>query len=729
MRKLKKWMRKYAGLVVTILAAVLLEAISAIQYNYTRGLLEEELEKSAFTDLIASALRVHEIFSKAEATMSGQLWHVKTHLHDPDYLKEFVGNIVKEERDNIVGAGIAFRPGFFPSKERLYELYACQDGDSVCVNQIASELNHDYTKTDFFQAAMKGDTTEWTLPYRDNEGAHGVVTTYALPICDANNEPVGILAVDLGTDWIGEMVNIHHVFPSSFTLVLSPTGELIAGPSDSLASKAMVDKIVALYNDSTVSREQKLNGRVTGFSFYDADEKEHGHVYYVRKKHEPHWQMVLVCHDSEVFGKLDKMRIHIMWMTLAGLFMLGLIIHLFIRSSRRLVASQMEQERIGSELRIANEIQMQMLPRENSIVRDDVKVLGTLLPAREVGGDLYDFFLRDEKLFFCIGDVSGKGVPSAMLMAVTHSLFRSASVRESNPARIMQTINETSCEGNEANMFVTLFVGVLDLPTGRLRYCNAGHDRPFVIEGGNISDLQCKPNLPVGVFKDVKYEVHETVFSPGTLLFLYTDGLTEAKDLQHKLFGLERMKAVLASREQWQPQFLITAMGDSVKQFAGTAEQSDDQTMLVIHYTPVEEKDMLEEKLTLKNDARQVEQLSAFVKDALARVDLSTKEAREVRLAIEEAVVNVMNYAYPSGTEGNVSIELLSDGHRLKCIISDAGIPFDPTETADADTTSSVEDRRIGGLGIYLLRQLMDTINYERIDGKNVLTLRKYYKK
>ena len=272
-------------------------------------------------------------------------------------------------------------------------------------------------------------------------------------------------------------------------------------------------------------------------------------------------------------------------------------------------------------------------------------------------------------------------------------------------------------------------MGVLDLPTGRLRYCNAGHDRPFVIEGGSISDLQCKPNLPVGVFKDVKYEVHETVFSPGTLLFLYTDGLTEAKDLQHKLFGLERMKAVLASREQWQPQFLITAMGDSVKQFAGTAEQSDDQTMLVIHYTPVEEKDMLEEKLTLKNDARQVEQLSAFVKDALARVDLSTKEAREVRLAIEEAVVNVMNYAYPSGTEGNVSIELLSDGHRLKCIISDAGIPFDPTETADADTTSSVEDRCIGGLGIYLLRQLMDTINYERIDGKNVLTLRKYYKK
>ena len=514
MKKLSDWLKKRAVLIVIILAAVLLEVISAIQYRYTRGLLEEELEKSALQDLMTSALRIQEIVVKAEVGVSSQVWHTQRHLDDPDYMNMLVASMAQDGGDNIVGAGIGFKPYYYPSKGKLYEVYGRETEDSVEVEQIASE-QHDYTQTDFYQIAMRGDTVKWTPPYLDAEGAKGVVTTYGMPVRDKRGEPVAVLLVDMATNWVGEVVNQHHRNPSSFSLVISEDGDFIAGPDDSLASPSLVRKIVDMVNDSTVERELKAKGRVTGFPFFDEECGESGHVYYAVKKREPRWQIVLVCYDSEVFGKLDDMRKYIIIMMLAGIIVLAVIIQLFVKSHRRLQATQMEQKRIEGELHIAREIQTQMLPQKNSVTRDDVDVFGSLVPAREVGGDLFDFFLRDEKFFFCIGDVSGKGVPSAMVMAVTHSLFRSASAHENNPARMMQVINETSCHGNEANMFVTLFIGVLDLPTGRLHYCNAGHDKPIIVNSqqSTVNSLDAKPNLPVGVFTDVKYVEHEHVLT------------------------------------------------------------------------------------------------------------------------------------------------------------------------------------------------------------------------
>ena len=734
MKVLSNWLRRRAVLIVMVLAAVLLETIAAFQYNYMRGLLEEELEKSALRDLMTSALRIQEILSKAEVGVSSQVWHAERHLDDPDYMERLVAAMVKDENDNIVGAGIGFKPNYYPEKGRLYEPYAqWAEGDDskVKVEQIGSE-QHDYTKNVLYLAAMRGDTTKWTSPFLDKEGAKGVITTYGLPLRDSSGEPVGVLGVDMSVDWIGEIVNLRHINPSSFSLVMTEEGELIAGPADSVASPALVRKIVDMVNDSTVERELKAKGRVTGFPFWDEEKGEAGHVYYAPKRYAPRWQMVIVCYDKEVFSKLDDMRRDVMWMALAGLLMLGVIIQLFVKSHRRLQATQMEQERIGSELRIAKDIQGQMLPKENSVTRSDVDVWGSLVPAREVGGDLFDFFLRDEKLFFCIGDVSGKGVPSAMVMAVTHSLFRSASMHENNPARMMQVINQTSCHGNESNMFVTIFIGVLDLPTGRLHYCNAGHDKPMIVEStGEVVEVgrDAKPNLPVGLFEQVKYEEHEQVLTAGAMLFLYTDGLTEARKRRHELFGRKRMTEVLQGFEpEGKPQELVQRMTAAIKEYVEDADQSDDLTMLAIRYSPEKEKDVLNETLTLKNDVHQVKVLSGFVKNITGRLNLAPKLAANVRLAVEEAVVNVMDYAYPVGLEGDICICAKSDGKRLRFIISDEGAPFDPTKALQVDTTLGVEDRPVGGLGIHLVRQLMDSINYERIDGKNTLTLIKLLK-
>ena len=730
MKKLSDWLKKRAVLIVIILAAVLLEVISAIQYRYTRGLLEEELEKSALQDLMTSALRIQEIVVKAEVGVSSQVWHTQRHLDDPDYMNMLVASMAQDGGANIVGAGIGFKPYYYPSKGELFEVYGRQIKDSVEVEQIASE-QHDYTQTDFYQIAMRGDTVKWTPPYLDAEGAKGVVTTYGMPVRDKRGEPVAVLLVDMATNWVGEVVNQHHRNPSSFSLVISEDGDFIAGPDDSLASPSLVRKIVEMVNDSTVERELKANGRVTGFPFFDEECGESGHVYYATKKREPRWQIVLVCYDKEVFGKLDDMRKYIIIMMLAGIFVLAVIIQLFVKSHRRLQATQKEQDRIEGELHIAKEIQTQMLPQKNSVTRDDVDVFGSLVPAREVGGDLFDFFLRDEKLFFCIGDVSGKGVPSAMVMAVTHSLFRSASAHENNPARMMQVINETSCHGNEANMFVTLFIGVLDLPTGRLHFCNAGHDKPIIVNSqqSTVSTLDAKPNLPVGVFTDVKYVEHEHLLTTGSTLFLYTDGLTEARNVQRQFFGLERVKEVLCSvASESKPQVLLQTMTDAVNQFVEDAEQSDDLTMLVIHYMPQEFESVLTETLVMKNNLHEVTRFSAFITSATEKLGIEKSLARQLRLAVEEAVVNVIEYAYPAGKEGDITVKIMSDGNTLRFQIIDAGVLFDPTMKERADTTLSAEDRQIGGLGILLVRELMDSINYERIEGTNVLTLIKNLK-
>jgi sigma-B regulation protein RsbU (phosphoserine phosphatase) len=344
-----------------------------------------------------------------------------------------------------------------------------------------------------------------------------------------------------------------------------------------------------------------------------------------------------------------------------------------------------------------------------------------------VGGDLFDFFLRDEKLFFCIGDVSGKGVPSAMVMAVIHSMFRMASAHENNPARIMQSINEASCQGNESNIFVTLFLGVLDLPTGRLRYCCAGHDRPVIMAGGQLSVVNCNPNLPVGLMDDVKYEVEETLLADRSTLFLYTDGLTEAMNRERQQFRLERVKSVLGRAAGDSPEELVERMKQAVAAFCRGAEQSDDLTLLAIRYEKAVRKPVLEERLQLSNDVRQVKLLNPFVVQVMDRLGIGKEVVKQVKLAVEEAVVNVMSYAYPAGETGDIGVEATADGQWLRFVITDSGVAFDPTEKEKADTTLSAEDRPIGGMGILLVRELMDSINYERADGRNVLTLSKRY--
>ena len=245
---------------------------------------------------------------------------------------------------------------------------------------------------------------------------------------------------------------------------------------------------------------------------------------------------------------------------------------------------------IENELNIAHNIQMSMLPKifPPYPERSDIDIFGTLTPAKAVGGDLFDFYIREEKLLFCIGDVSGKGIPAALVMAVIRAMFRTVSAHEFEPHLIVTALNNAMAEDNESNMFATLFVGTLDLHTGTLRFCNAGHDNPLLI-GRGIGLLECDANIPVGLMNDWNYTCQEVGIDKGTTIFLYTDGLNEAEKENHQQFGENRMLAVakdLLAKQQHQPENLIKQMVESVRGFIGNAEQSDDLTMLAVQYHP-----------------------------------------------------------------------------------------------------------------------------------------------
>lgn len=239
--------------------------------------------------------------------------------------------------------------------------------------------------------------------------------------------------------------------------------------------------------------------------------------------------------------------------------------------------------RIEGELQAACNIQQSMLPKAYlpDAYSHCLDICGQLISAKDVGGDLYDFFVSNGKLFFCIGDVSGKGVPAALVMAMTLSQFRNVARYEGNIRQIIQSLNATRCEGNDTLMFVTFFAGVLDLETGLLQYCNAGHNKPFIMNG-SISELPAKPDLPLGVSDDAVYAVREYTLQSDSTLFLYTDGLTEAMTARREQFGRERLQNTL--RKGAGCRELIEEMTLAVRQFVGDAPQSDDLTMLAIHW-------------------------------------------------------------------------------------------------------------------------------------------------
>ena len=726
-KRLSGVVRHNLPLTLIIGAALLLELTSGVLYYSAQNIIHRTVEKLIEREMNAIYLCIRNKLAKVEVTVDNMAWVVADDLEDPEWMYS-ITRLLVENNPSILGCTVCFVLDYFPQKGRWFEPYAVRRADGTVETMQLGSAEHDYVKMDFYTEAMAKNGGNWCEPYLDKDGARAMVTTYSVPVHDEKGKTVGVVGADIALDWLEEVVEEGKFYKSTQRFIVTEKGHLLAGKDSKLFQ--MVRQLIKADEDKVsyeTITDEKGNER---------------HVYFHPVGGNTNWILVSIQNDKEVFSKLGKIRTTLLLPVLAGLILIGFIVWRTSRNLERLRKVKAEKERIGGELRVASEIQQSMLPH-SQIQHADVDIFGSLVPAREVGGDLYDYYIRDEKLFFCIGDVSGKGAPSAMVMGVIHSLFRAFSTHENNPARIMQAINEVSCQGNESNIFVTIFIGVLDLPTGRLRYCDAGHDAPIVLRSQETGDrsqetgdrsqesvvhIPVEPHLPVGVFEDVKYGLEETQLKPDSTLFLYTDGLTEAKDAGRKQFGLKRVEEVLRADCPIQPRQLIETITRQVHQFVGDAQQSDDLTMLAIHYTPKHFESILTETLLIKNDVHEVSKFSAFMKSVMEQLNIEKHLAHKLRLAVEEAVVNVVDYAYPAGIEGDIEIRFLSDGETLKTVIIDSGVAFDPTAKEKADTSLSIEDRQIGGLGILLVRELMDSINYERADGQNFLTLIKKIK-
>ena len=715
-----KFSKATTSLTIIIVAVLLLELLSAAQYYFTRNMMEDELEKRAELELTTKAIITNGLIENSEEALKSHIMEIKRNLADPDTMINIMAWTLKFS-PHVMGCGMAFNPGYYPDRDSLFEPYALRTDTGIQCMQIAGD-NYDYTKDGVFRYIQRKKTNSWVGPYDDAYVKQKLIS-YAIPIYTFAGDTVGVYGIDINCNTLGDILNRQNIYPSSFDFLITERGELIAGPTDP-SMKKKVENAIRIINDSTILKHGIKESCIHIAYYHDDEEDQDLTLFYAGMRDIPQWQIAVACYDNEVYAPLKKLHLRLLLISLLAFGVLLFIVGCFARNEEKLKQKTMQEQRIAGELRVANQIQQSMLPRQY-YQQDDLKIYGSLVPAREVGGDLFDYFTCDDKLFFCIGDVSGKGASSAMLMGVIHSMFRAFSAHEKNPSYIMQAINRSSCQNNEANMFVTLFIGVLDLPTGRLRYCNAGHDAPIILP--TLSSIPANPHLPVGVFEDIQYKVEEIILQPDSTIFLYTDGLTEAKNMARKIFGLERIKNILATCVDKQPKEILEIVSDEVRRYVGNAEQSDDLTMLAIRYTPKQFESTFAETIVIKNDIHELPEFNNFQKAFYAKLNLDKPEARKMQLAVEEAVVNVIDYAYPIDTEGNIEVRMMSDGHSLKIVITDSGVFFDPTTKKKADTTLSAEERQIGGLGLLLVRELMDTINYEREEGKNILTLIKNY--
>ena len=579
-RKTVLFLKTHTSLTVIIVAALLIELTTGIIYYNSQDIIKRTTIRVMERENNALLLCIRNKLQEVEVVLDNMSWIVTDDLIQPDSLTRETYQIV-ENNPMILGSSIACIPNLFPELGRWFEPYSIRREDGTIETMQLGGPNHDYTTSEFFAVPLTTGKSCWCEPYWDHEGAKARITTYGVPVKNGKGEIVAVVEADLSLTWLEEVVNEDKIYKSNQRFLVTGKYNLLAGEDNELF-RLSLERL-----KKEISEHRLSNGENSYLTMEDGAGNEKL-LFYSLVGGKTDWILLNVLDSSDIFGELSRVRRNLLLMVMTGLLLVGFIVWRSKRNLERLQQVNAEKERISSELRVASQIQQSMLPHSH-LKQDGVDIFGSLVPAREVGGDLFDYFIRDGKLFFCIGDVSGKGTPSAMLMAGMRSFFRAFSGHEDNPARIMQHINESACQGNDTNMFVTLFIGVLDLYSGRLHYCDAGHDKPIVLsEELFISTLDCNPHLPIGLFDDVAYTVQEATLTAGSTLFLYTDGLTEAMNAEHQQFGLQRIDDVLRKclENQLHPKDILDAITREVHRFVKNAEQSDDLTLLAIRYTP-----------------------------------------------------------------------------------------------------------------------------------------------
>lgn len=399
-----------------------------------------------------------------------------------------------------------------------------------------------------------------------------------------------------------------------------------------------------------------------------------------------------------------------------------------------LTAVTAERERIGAELNIAAKIQTDMLP---SIFppfpeREEFDLYASMTPAKEVGGDFYDFFMIDEdRLAMVIADVSGKGVPAALFMVISKTLLKNYAQSGLSAREVLETVNDKLCENNHADMFVTAWIGILRISTGEMDCANAGHEYPVIRRGnGEYGLLKDKHGFVLAGMENIRQHGYEICLEPGDSLFLYTDGVPEAMGPGEELFGTARMLEALNMAAEESPRETLAVVKKEIEQFTEDCPQFDDITMMCFHYKGAEdsaEKD-IRASITLPAADESIPRVTELAEEKMQAAGIPRKVQMQMDIAIDELFSNIAHYAYPQET-GEATVDIDIDGERrvVELTFRDQGIPYDPLAKTDPDVTSPAEDREAGGVGIFIVKQSMDEMFYEYRDGQNILRIRKKF--
>lgn len=754
--------------------------IAVVFFSYGRN--REEEQAKQYTALMQQNViqRIDAELSDVETAIHMADAQVEDMSMMPDSVMRIACGILQGNR-LLKGVGIAFRPDYYPSKGKLFMEYVYKRTNGQLLYQHYGDGIDDYTRRSWWGYVMRTRKPYWTEPYRDNGNKSDFMVSYIYPCMTRRGDVYAVIVADMSVDDITANLKTMRPYRNSYSFILSnktgkyvshPERELILATDYRVRSKLIDCPALNPVGDRMVRGERgamrtEIEGRDVLLCY--APMQRTG------------WSVCSVNMYSDVMQNLGSATFYVLLILLVGLLMLSVCIRQLVKyvskpmqklteaayqiargnfsaelpvvetkddlrqlhdafaNMQRSLKQYVEElehttrakERIESELSIAHSIQMSLVPKIFSPFPDcrQLDLYAYLDPAKEVGGDFYDFFLSRGRLFFVIGDVSGKGIPASLVMAITRTLFRIITASTQSPAEIVAKLNSAIAKDNDANMFVTMFAGVLDYTTGQMAYCNAGHNPPLLCREGKVEFLAAEHNLPLGVLEDFEYEEQTALMGKDDGLLLYTDGLTEAENAAKEQFGEERMQKVMAGCSGLMARDIIEKINGALAAFVDGAEQSDDLTLLFFRLMDIEQnkEDMNMRTLKMDNRVEESSRLYPFIQEIGEELHIDSSQLSAINLAVEEAVVNSIMYAYPDGEHGSVELTAQWDaaGHELTFILQDQGMAFDPLAQPEADTTLPLEERQPGGLGILLVREIMDDVSYQRSADKNILTMRK----
>ncbi len=667
--------------------------------------------------------------------------------------------IMVESNPIIMAGAIAKIPDGDSGEWMIY----VQRTDSAMVSRQLGGTAYRYTSMPWFTDALGSRTGGWSAPYVDHNGGECLMTTYTQPLTGDDGNIHAVVTADVALTTLSEEVASLKPYAASMSFLLTSDGKIIDIPG------YCPDSLTALLP----AIEHRLNGVA---DIDEGDSVVDGREYIYCHSRIPDLDIIVctVTPYRSILSAMKQLKLPLFVILACGFFVLVIGIYLVVlyatRPLNRLtdaakrigdgnfdtVLPPMEsnsdlarlrnamgymiksikgyiseiaeaariRQRIESELEIARVIQQSMLPppwpnNGKRIGGSEVSVGALLESAREVSGDMYDYVAHDNYFYFTVADVSGKGVPASLVMSAVRSLFRFAAEECMSPEEIIDKINRHVCDNNTHNMFVTILVGRIDTSSGSLVLSNAGHNPPILISGNECRYIDLAPGLPAGIMDDTVYSSLNIGLVPDDRIFLYTDGLTEAEEAGGAQFGQERLLAEVSGyvlSGVIMPEGLVTYLRGRVAEFA-VSPLADDITMLCVGFGH-----NIVRWMSLHYDLHEIARLAEFVNLTASELSWSDLLSGKINLVLEEAVANVINHSEPSSTDDTIDVKIISADVSIILEISDRGPKFDPLASApEVDITLSAEDRGIGGLGLFLINQLADSVTYEYINRQNIL--------